>query len=135
MSTEPNEPRRVRRVAPKRRSNGADTESTLNLRELLRTLQAVRDGDFSVRLPSDMTGLGGKIADTFNEIVMANEQMAGELARAGENVGKQGQIRHRLTMNRQQGSWGAMERSVNSLIDDLLWPTTEVTRTITAVAK
>ena len=28
-----------------------------------------------------------------------------------------------------------METSINTLIDDLLWPTTEVTRTITAVAK
>ena len=135
MSTEPTELRRVRRVVPKRRGNGAHTESTLNLRELLRTLQAVRDGDFSVRLPSDMTGLGGKIADTFNEIVLANEQMANELARTGQNVGREGQTRHRMAVNRREGSWGAMERSVNSLIDDLLWPTTEVTRTITAVAK
>ncbi len=135
MSTEPTELRRGRRAVPKRRGNGADAESTLNLRELLRTLQAVRDGDFSVRLPSDMTGLAGKIADTLNEIVMANEQMASELARTGQNVGREGQTRHRLSVNRREGSWGAMERSVNSLIDDLLWPTTEVTRTITAVAK
>src|SRR3954466_12441764 len=28
-----------------------------------------------------------------------------------------------------------MESSINTLIDDLLWPTAEVTRTITAVAK
>src|SRR5579863_8982391 len=118
----------ARRATPQPpKTNGSDHEPGLDLRELLRTLQAVRDGDFSVRLPSDMTGLAGKIADTFNDIVMANEKMAGELARAGENVGKQGQIHHRLTMNRHEGRWGAMERSVNALIDDLLWPTTEVT--------
>src|SRR5215469_9024301 len=121
MSTESTELRRARRAVQKRRSNGADTESTLNLRELLRTLQAVRDGDFSVRLPSDMTGLAGKIADTFNEIVLANEQMASELARTGQNVGREGQTRHRLSVNRREGSWGAMERSVNLLIEDLLW--------------
>ncbi len=135
MSTEPAALRASRRSVIRRRGNGAGADSGLDLRELLRALQAVRDGDFSVRLPSDMTALAGKIADTFNDIVLANEQMAGELARAGENVGKQGQIRHRLTLNRREGSWGAMERSVNSLIDDLLWPTTEVTRTVTAVAK
>ena len=33
------------------------------------------------------------------------------------------------------GAWGEMENSVNTLIDDLLWPTTEVTRAIAAVAQ
>ena len=54
------------------------------LGELLRALQSVRDGDFSVRLPSDRLGLEGKIADTFNEIVAANARMAEELARVGQ---------------------------------------------------
>ena len=38
-------------------------------------------------------------------------------------------------VDRRSGAWGAMESSVNTLIDDLLWPTAEVTRTIAAVAK
>ena len=40
-----------------------------------------------------------------------------------------------MSSDRRSGAWGAMEHSVNTLIDDLLWPTTEVTRTIAAVAK
>src|SRR6202451_585684 len=40
-----------------------------------------------------------------------------------------------MSSERRTGAWGAMEQSVNTLIDDLLWPTTEVTRTISAVAK
>jgi HAMP domain-containing protein/CheY-like chemotaxis protein/signal transduction histidine kinase len=120
-----------------RSSNGrAATQGTrLDQRKLLRALQAVRDGDFSVRLPSDHTGLAGKIADTFNEIVTSNQRLAQELARAGQIVGKDGQTRHRMSSDRRSGAWGAMESSVNTLIDDLLWPTTEVTRTISAVAK
>jgi hypothetical protein len=39
----------------------------------------MRNGDFSVRLPGSWTGLAGKTADTFNEIVAANQQMAEEL--------------------------------------------------------
>ena len=35
----------------------------------------------------------------------------------------------------RSGAWGEMESSVNTLIDDLLWPTTEVTRAIAAVAQ
>ena len=38
-------------------------------------------------------------------------------------------------MGLSDGAWGEMESSVNSLIDDLLWPTTEVTRAIAAVAQ
>ena len=40
---------------------------TVQKRELLNALQAVRNGDFSVRLPGDSEGIDGKIADTFNE--------------------------------------------------------------------
>src|ERR1700722_1239353 len=117
-------------------SNDAHEESSgLDVRKLLRALQAVRDGDFSVRLASDQTGLAGKVADPFNEIVNSNQRLARELERAGQIVGKDGKTRHRLSIDRRLGAWGAMEASVNTLIDDLLWPTTEVTRTISAVAK
>ena len=107
----------------------------LDLKKLLRALQSVRDGDFRVRLAPDQTGLGGKIADAFNEMVSANQRMAAELERAGQMVGKEGKTRIRVSSERRTGAWGEMESSVNTLIDDLLWPTAEVTRTITAVAR
>ncbi len=110
-------------------------QSDISLRTLLRALQAVREGDFSVRLPGDQTGLAGKVADTFNEIVGANQRMARELDRAGQVVGKDGKTRHRMSNELRSGAWGSMESSVNTLIDDLLWPNTEVTRTIAGVAK
>ncbi len=127
------------RVRRRIKSNGKVTAppeaAAVDLRKLLRALQAVRDGDFSVRLPSDQTGLAGKVADTFNEIISSNQRLAHELERAGQIVGKDGKTRHRMASERRSGAWGAMEDSVNTLIDDLLWPTTEVTRTISAVAK
>jgi HAMP domain-containing protein/CheY-like chemotaxis protein len=123
------------RRASKSNGHEAAEEATLDLRKLLRALQAVRDGDFSVRLPSDRTGLAGKIADTFNDIVNSNERLARELDRAGQIVGKEGRTRHRVAIDRRSGAWGAMEASVNTLMDDLLWPTTEVTRTISAVGR
>jgi methyl-accepting chemotaxis protein len=103
--------------------------------ELLRALQAMRDGDFSVRLPGDWTGMSGKIADTFNEIAAANARIADELDRAGLVVGKQGRTRHRVKFDQNRGAWGRMEASVNTLVDDLLWPTTEMTRALAAVAR
>ena len=123
------------RRAPKTNGHDMGDDATIDLRKLLRALQAVRDGDFTARLPSDRTGLAGKIADTFNEIVNSNERLAQELERAGQIVGKDGRTRHRVSIDRRTGAWGAMEASVNTLMDDLLWPTTEVTRTISAVGK
>jgi HAMP domain-containing protein len=115
---------------------GAQLDSSeLDVRKLLLALQAVRDGDFSVRLSGDQTGLVGKVADTFNEIVNSNQRLARELERAGQIVGKDGKTRHRVSIDRRSGAWGAMEGSVNMLIDDLLWPTSEVTRTISSMAK
>jgi HAMP domain-containing protein/CheY-like chemotaxis protein len=101
----------------------------------LQALQAVRGGDFSVRLPTDDVGLGGKIADTFNDIVSANERMAQQLEQVGETVGREGRTRKRLRLGVSAGAWGEMESSVNALIDDLLWPTAAVTHAITAVAQ
>jgi HAMP domain-containing protein/CheY-like chemotaxis protein/signal transduction histidine kinase len=103
--------------------------------QLLHALQAVRVGDFSVRMAGDQVGIVGKIADTFNEIVAANQRMAEQLERVGQVVGREGKTRQRVRFGLTSGSWGEMEGSVNTLIDDLLWPTTEVTRAIAAVAQ
>ena len=103
--------------------------------ELLNALQAIRMGDFSVRIGSEHAGLNGKIADTYNEIAAASQRMAQQLERVGQDVGRDGKIRQRVKLGISSGSWGEMEDSINTLIDDLLWPTTEVTRAISAVAK
>ena len=113
-------------------SNGQTTEY---LATILERLQTMKDGDFSVRLPVSWTGLPGKIADTFNEIVTANEQMASELKRVGLAVGKEGKTRERIRFERHRGAWDEMEVSVNTLVEDLLRPTSEMTRAIAAVAQ
>src|SRR3978361_2367460 len=103
--------------------------------DLLHALQAMRSGDFSVRMTGNHLGIEGKIADTFNEIVAANQRMAQQLERVGQVVGREGKTRQRVKFGLASGSWADMEGSVNSLIDDLVWPTTEVTRVISAVAQ
>src|SRR5882724_7022801 len=110
-------------------------DDSFDLRHMLQALQAMRVGNFSVRLPADRTGLAGKIADTFNEIVTTNERMAQQLKYVGQVVGREGKTRQRVKFGLSNGAWGEMEDSVNTLIDDLLWPTTAVTHAITAVAR
>ena len=125
------------RKAVSRNGNGTRPveQPTADLGVILSSLQHMQEGDFSVRLPGSWTGLMGKIADTFNDIVAANEQMSLELKRVGQAVGKEGRIRERTRFRERKGAWGEMETSMNTLVDDLLRPTTEVTRTIAAVAQ
>jgi hypothetical protein len=51
---------------------------------LLGALTALQKGDCSVRLPMHWTGVAGKVADTFNQVVELNERMA----RAGSSARK-----------------------------------------------
>src|SRR5579884_297650 len=115
--------------------NGLNGGSSGDLSELLHALQAMRLGDFSVRMPGGQEGLIGKIADTFNEVIAANERMAQQLDQVGRLVGREGNTRRRVKFGIASGAWDEMENSINSLIDDLLWPTAEITRAIAAVAQ
>ncbi len=124
-----------------KRQNGngaarAEVAAAIDHEELLGALQAMRMGDFSVRLPGDYTGLAGKVADTFNEIV-GGQPAHGPAARARRARWSGGRARRAGASISafRTGAWGEMENSVNTLIDDLLWPTAEVTRAIAAVAQ
>src|SRR6202051_3845678 len=119
---------------PQATDNGLNGDAH-GLTELLHALQAMRVGDFSARMAGDRIGIMGKIADTFNEIVTTNQRLANQVERVGEVVGREGKTRQRVRLGLSDGAWGEIEASVNSLIDDLLWPTTEVTRALAAVAQ
>src|SRR5215813_9748376 len=101
--------------------------STAVDKELLKTVVALKGGDFSVRLPGDWVGVHGKIADTLNEVILRNDSLTKELERVSRVVGKEGKITQRASLPEADGSW-------SSLIDDMAWPTTEMARVIGAVA-
>src|SRR5262245_42465718 len=117
------------------KAGDSPVDEAVHLRVLLEALQRVRAGDFSIRLPGGQFGLAGKVADTLNDIVAANHRMPQELERVGQVVGREGKTKQRVKFGLLGGAWGEMETSVNTLIDDLLRPTTEVTRAIAAVAQ
>src|ERR671923_246259 len=108
---------------------------TIDARLLLKILSDFKKGDFTTRLPSEQTGLTGKIYDALNEVIELNERMAKEFDRVSTVVGKEGRIRQRASLPTASGSWSACVDSVNTLIADLVQPTTEVARVIGAVAK
>src|SRR6266704_3364908 len=107
----------------------------LDRRGLLSALRAFKKGDFSVRLPVDRIGVDGEIAQAFIDVVEMNEKIADEFARIRDEVGKEGQINQRVKLPAATGSWADCVDSVNTLIGDLVQPTSEVARVIESVAR
>jgi len=105
------------------------------MQQILLAMMAFRNGDFTQRLPAEWTGMHGKIADTFNDILITSERRATETSRVCRTVGKEGRLKQRMVVPGASGGWADEIQSINRLIDDLVWPTTEVTRAIGAVAK
>src|SRR6516225_7831030 len=111
------------------------TAHEFHIKAMLTALTALKKGDFSARLPLDWTGIAGKVADTFNDVIELNERMAKELERISWVVGKEGKIHQRASVGAVSGSWEESLASVNTLIGDLVHPTSETARVIGAVAQ
>src|SRR3974390_997319 len=112
--------------APRKKSLSRDNDSNV----LLKTLIAFKSGNFAVRMPVDRTGVEGKVADALNDVLELNQRMASELDRISRSVGKEGKIAQRASIGSASGHWAECIESVNSLIGDLVQPSTEVARVI-----
>ena len=112
-----------------------DMGEQLDVKLLLTTLMALKKGDFSVRMPDDWTGVSGKIADTLNDIIETKQKMVETVTEVSRVVGREGHLTQRADLPGVVGGWSTMISSVNTLIDDLVRPTTEMARVIGAVAK
>jgi signal transduction histidine kinase/HAMP domain-containing protein/CheY-like chemotaxis protein len=105
------------------------------LHALRDALRAARQGDFSVRLPTDGTADGamGEIVLAFNALIEQNEGLVREFRRVERSVGFDGRTRERASLA-AGGSWGVAVDSVNSLIEKMAWPVSEATSVLTLVA-
>jgi signal transduction histidine kinase/CheY-like chemotaxis protein/HAMP domain-containing protein len=110
------------------------TADSLDPTVLLTVLAQVKTGDFTARMPLEWTGLAGKVADGFNDVIAANQALEAELGRVSQVVGKQGKLSQRVLLGGTSHGWSGSIGSVNSLIDDLVRPTIEMQRVIGAVA-
>jgi len=104
-------------------------------KQLLAAMLAFRDGNFSVRLPPDWDGIDGQIAAAFNQAMSHSDRFSHEVARLSRSVGREGRLRQRMSVPAAPGGWAETADGINTLLDDLVRPTTEIARTIGAVAK
>jgi hypothetical protein len=71
----------------------------------------------------------------YNGIANRNDQLVREMVLVSTTVGREGQMTDRASVGSSTGGWAAQVEAVNSLITDLMQPTTEVARVLTAVAR
>src|SRR5262249_36611269 len=102
---------------------------------LVEILRAVKGGDFSVRLRYDKGDILSQAGELLNDIIGLNEHLPAELVRVGKIVGQEGRMTERASVGPAKGAWATSMNSVNQLIGDLVAPTNEVARVITAVAR
>src|SRR5438309_2044367 len=113
----------------------AGLQMMLDRGELLKALRQFKRGDFSARMPLNLTGIDGEIAQAFNDVVELEEAKAAEIARVAELVGKEGQFNQRMKLAGATGGWADVIDNLNTLVADMAYPITEVTRVMSAVAK
>jgi HAMP domain-containing protein/signal transduction histidine kinase/CheY-like chemotaxis protein len=137
--SEPEIARRSKKLRSHARSRGNGTTASVDdavlSRRLLAAMLAFRDGDFSVRLPTEWDGTYGRIAEAFNQALAHEDRLSRDLTRLSVTVGKEGRLKQRMSLHGAVGGWAAKVDSLNTLLDDLVRPTTEIARTIGAVAK
>src|SRR5688500_4293903 len=107
----------------------------IDAKQLLSVLTAVKNGDFTARMPSDEAGVPGKVNDTLNDIVELLGDLLGELGRINKVVAKEGKITQRATLKSGRGGWSVAIDQLNEIIGDIVQPTTEVARVIGSVAR
>jgi signal transduction histidine kinase/HAMP domain-containing protein/CheY-like chemotaxis protein len=104
------------------------------LLDALHVLTALCAGDFSARA-QPREGLAGQVVERTNQLAALQERRTRELVRASRVIGREGRMTERLDEVGSEGDWSTGAAAVNSLIDDLVRPTTEVARVIAAVAE
>ena len=118
----------------RRQSAALDASVPFDAGILLDVLARVGEGDFGARMPLDWVGLEGKAADSINAIIASNQALESELHRICQVVGKQGELSQRVRISKFSAGWVPAVDSINTLIDALVRPTTEMQRVIGAVA-
>jgi signal transduction histidine kinase/HAMP domain-containing protein/CheY-like chemotaxis protein len=112
---------------------GPQTGCEALLAQLAAALHRARAGDLKVRVPRGV-GVAGEVADAFNDVVALQQRQQLDLKRISRLVGREGRLTERLDDEGYEGAWADGVRSINSLIDDLGRPATEIARVIEAVA-
>ncbi|HVL07160.1 MAG TPA: HAMP domain-containing protein, partial [Acidimicrobiales bacterium] len=120
--------------APDAGEGKADPALDKFLGELCQALAAAEAGEEGVRLTTRRAAPYVEVAKRFNALTHRQTELSKEMARVARAAGREGKLTERVELHGAGGLWAAAAGSVNGLIDDLVRPTNEVARVISAVA-
>ncbi|MGZ9247369.1 MAG: HAMP domain-containing protein, partial [Gemmatirosa sp.] len=121
-----------------RRGNGGGgtrTDRTADLDRLREGLRRLRDGDFTYRLGRSRDPEIAEVFDLFDDVAALHSGLNDEIVRVSRTVGREGQMGERVALAGATGGWGVTVDALNALIADMLQPTIEVGRVLSAVAE
>ncbi|GAA3436377.1 hypothetical protein GCM10018954_059860 [Kutzneria kofuensis] len=105
------------------------------LQQLLQGLKAVRDGDFSTRLPRVDDVLMDEMSDVFNGMVDQLALFTSEVTRVAREVGTDGKLGGQAVVPGVSGTWKDLTDSVNAMAGNLTGQVRDIAEVATAVAK
>src|SRR4051812_41494756 len=119
------------------RGNGAASldPSEQFLWSVCRALAEAEAGNDKAKVATRRGGVQGELARRVNALIQRQTQLTRELTRVARVVGRDGRMEERVQMDGGSGSWAAAVAATNGLIDDLVRPTNEVARVLSAVAE
>ncbi|MEU6750230.1 HAMP domain-containing protein, partial [Spirillospora sp. NPDC046719] len=127
------------RTASRARPAGGSRDTTprysdADLAPLLKALAAVRDGRTGTELDVPGEGAVAEAGAILDEIRQNGHEVASGLARVRREIGREGQLRGRLTPGSLRGSWASAVEDANAIIDKLTDLATGMHRVVEAVA-
>ncbi|MCZ7456733.1 HAMP domain-containing protein [Streptomyces sp. WMMC940] len=105
------------------------------LRKLLAGLTAVRDGDFSARLPEEADGIMGEIAAVYNGMADQLSLVTSEVTRVASEVGGEGRLGGHARVKGVSGVWQELTTGVNTMADNLTSQVRSIAQVASAVAR
>jgi HAMP domain-containing protein len=108
--------------------------SALEQMELLRVLTALKNGDFSQRMPSGQGGMAGEIARTLNTTLEFLGTFASEFARITHELGSEGRFGGQAEIEGVSGIWKDLTDRLNLMGCNLTGQFRNIAQITTAIA-
>ena len=112
---------------------GEDVEN--QLKGLLKALEAVRQGDLTVKLKKKREDIFGEVADSYNNMVDQLNAFAGEVTRVAREVGTEGKLGGQAEVPGAAGVWQELISNVNMMASNLTNQIRNIAQVTTGVAQ
>jgi serine/threonine protein kinase len=116
------------------RANLASADEPLDIHRLYDFVSALREGDFSSRLPTGQAGRTGEVTRQLNALARQLAAITSEVTRVSQEITCQGRLGGWVDVVPQSGDWKPMIDAVNSLTSHVTALHRDITRTLQLAA-